>query len=360
MTGRLRVPEVQAVPQRGRFRFGEGEQLGHRPALDVGGAQEVADGELVPGEEPLELEVRDPHGAMIAGPGCVPCGSLASDLGHVAASVRVADSPSPCVSRSQLGFSPLSTTTANPPPSSAHERPRERAERRVAAIRARRDAAVGVGAERALRERHRGIAGALVPDEEPAPVREPVRPRRDEPVAREDRAHDGPVDGTGGGGEERAVRVRARCTRRRRPTRRRPASGPRSRSASGSPWTWAVRSRPPVSAPTGRRTSPPTRPPTRPAPRSRPPGPRRSRTACRPRSSHGWRSRSARARRGTAERRVGETRAQGTGDRPRAPAIPTRRPTGQPGAVSPPGPPVTRRGARAPARPRTRRGSARR
>ena len=61
MSGRLRVAEAQVRPHRPRLVVGELQQVGHRPALDVRGAQEVPDGELPPGEEPFELEVRDPH-----------------------------------------------------------------------------------------------------------------------------------------------------------------------------------------------------------------------------------------------------------------------------------------------------------
>ena len=61
MAGRLRVAEGQAVPQAARLVVGEREELGHRVALDVGGAQQVLDRELPAGEIALEGEVGDAH-----------------------------------------------------------------------------------------------------------------------------------------------------------------------------------------------------------------------------------------------------------------------------------------------------------
>ena len=65
MAGRLRVAELEAVPQRARLVVGEREQLGHRVALDVRGAEEVLDRELPAGEVALEREVGDAHRRMM-------------------------------------------------------------------------------------------------------------------------------------------------------------------------------------------------------------------------------------------------------------------------------------------------------
>ena len=65
VAGRLRVAEPEAVPERARLVVGEGEKLGHRVALDVRGAQEVAGGELPAGEVALQREVGDTHGPMM-------------------------------------------------------------------------------------------------------------------------------------------------------------------------------------------------------------------------------------------------------------------------------------------------------
>ena len=65
MAGRLRVAEPKSVPQRAGLRVGQGEQVRHRVALDVRGAEQVLDGELPPGEEALEGEVGDAHGRMM-------------------------------------------------------------------------------------------------------------------------------------------------------------------------------------------------------------------------------------------------------------------------------------------------------
>ena len=66
MSGRLGVAEAEAGPQGPRLVVGQGQQLGHGKALDVRGAEQVVDGELPAGEIPLELEVGDPHLAMMA------------------------------------------------------------------------------------------------------------------------------------------------------------------------------------------------------------------------------------------------------------------------------------------------------
>ena len=66
MSGRLGVAESETGPQGARLVVGQGQQLGHRVALDVRGAQQVVDGELPAGEVPLELELGDPHPAMMA------------------------------------------------------------------------------------------------------------------------------------------------------------------------------------------------------------------------------------------------------------------------------------------------------
>jgi hypothetical protein len=65
MAGRLRVAELQAVPHRAGLVVRQREQVGHRPALDVGRAEQVLDGELPAGEEALEGEVGDAHGPMM-------------------------------------------------------------------------------------------------------------------------------------------------------------------------------------------------------------------------------------------------------------------------------------------------------
>ena len=61
VAGRFRVAEPEVAPEGGRLVVGEGEELGHRPGLDVARAEEVANGELPAGEEALELEVGDAH-----------------------------------------------------------------------------------------------------------------------------------------------------------------------------------------------------------------------------------------------------------------------------------------------------------
>ena len=66
MAGRFRVAELEPVPQRPGLVVGEREQLGHRVALDVRGAQEVLDGELPAREIALEGEVGDAHRPMMA------------------------------------------------------------------------------------------------------------------------------------------------------------------------------------------------------------------------------------------------------------------------------------------------------
>ena len=65
VAGRFRVAEAEVAPQRGGLVVGEGEQVAHRPRLDVARAEEVADGELPAGEVAFELEVGDPHQRMM-------------------------------------------------------------------------------------------------------------------------------------------------------------------------------------------------------------------------------------------------------------------------------------------------------
>ena len=66
MTARLRVAQGQAVPQGPGLVVGQGEQLAHRVALHVRGAQQVLDGELPAGEVALQGEVGDAHLAIVA------------------------------------------------------------------------------------------------------------------------------------------------------------------------------------------------------------------------------------------------------------------------------------------------------
>ena len=65
MTGRLRVAELEAVPQRAGLVVSEREQLRHRVRLDVGGAQQVLGRELPAGEVALEGEFGDAHAPMM-------------------------------------------------------------------------------------------------------------------------------------------------------------------------------------------------------------------------------------------------------------------------------------------------------
>ncbi len=73
MTGRFRVAEGQPVPQRARLVVGQRKDLGHGHALDVRGAQEVADGELPAREEPLQGELGDAHDAIMPETRPEPC-----------------------------------------------------------------------------------------------------------------------------------------------------------------------------------------------------------------------------------------------------------------------------------------------
>ena len=65
VAGRLRVAELEAVPQRSGLVVGEGEELGHRVGLHVRGAQQVPGGELPAGEVALQREVGDAHRPMM-------------------------------------------------------------------------------------------------------------------------------------------------------------------------------------------------------------------------------------------------------------------------------------------------------
>ena len=65
MAGRLGVAQGQGVPQRAGLVVGQGQDLGHRQALDVRGAEQVLDGELPAGEVALEGEVGQAHGGMM-------------------------------------------------------------------------------------------------------------------------------------------------------------------------------------------------------------------------------------------------------------------------------------------------------
>ena len=67
VAGRLGVAEGQAVPQRAGLGVGQGEQLGHRIALDVRRAQQVLDVELPAREVALQGEVGRSHGRMMPG-----------------------------------------------------------------------------------------------------------------------------------------------------------------------------------------------------------------------------------------------------------------------------------------------------
>ena len=82
--GRLGVAEAEAVPQRPRLVVGEGEQLGHRVALDVRGAEQVLDGELPAGEVALEGELGDAHRTH-------RCGTMPAHGSHRSSIVGVAD-----------------------------------------------------------------------------------------------------------------------------------------------------------------------------------------------------------------------------------------------------------------------------
>jgi len=62
----LGVAEAEVVPQVATLGVGEGEEVGHRVALDVRCAQEVADRKLPAGEEPFESELGDAHEPMMA------------------------------------------------------------------------------------------------------------------------------------------------------------------------------------------------------------------------------------------------------------------------------------------------------
>ena len=61
VAGRLRVAEAEVAPERGGLIVGEGEELAHRPALDVAGTEDMPDCELPAGEVPLQLELGDAH-----------------------------------------------------------------------------------------------------------------------------------------------------------------------------------------------------------------------------------------------------------------------------------------------------------
>ena len=65
VAGRLGVAELEALPERAGLGVGEGDELGHREALDVRCAEQVLDLELPFGEVALEGEVGDAHVPMM-------------------------------------------------------------------------------------------------------------------------------------------------------------------------------------------------------------------------------------------------------------------------------------------------------
>ena len=66
MAGRFGIAEPEIGPGGLHLVVGEGEQLGHRPALHVGRAEQVAGGELPAGEVALQGEVGQSHGRSLA------------------------------------------------------------------------------------------------------------------------------------------------------------------------------------------------------------------------------------------------------------------------------------------------------
>jgi hypothetical protein len=69
VAGRLRVAERQTVPEGPRLLVGELQELRHRVALDVRGAEQVLDRELPAGEVAFQGEVFDVHPRMMPHPG---------------------------------------------------------------------------------------------------------------------------------------------------------------------------------------------------------------------------------------------------------------------------------------------------
>jgi hypothetical protein len=61
MAGRLRVAQGEVLPHRPGLLVGEVQQVRHRVALDVRGAQEMLGRELPAGEIAFEREVGDAH-----------------------------------------------------------------------------------------------------------------------------------------------------------------------------------------------------------------------------------------------------------------------------------------------------------
>ena len=66
MAGRLGIAQPEVRPGGPHLVVGQVEQLGQRPALHVGRAEQVADGELPAGEVALQGEVGESHGRRMA------------------------------------------------------------------------------------------------------------------------------------------------------------------------------------------------------------------------------------------------------------------------------------------------------
>ena len=213
MTGRFGVAEPEAVPQRTALVVRQVEQLAHRVALDVRGAQQVPGVELPAGEVPLEREVGDPHR------GIMPHGEPAGRSAGNGLQVR-GDRPDRRLAETVDDQEPARVRPAvhrhGPRPVVVgDERAGPVAEGDGPDLLAGRDAAVGGRAERALPEDQPGIARTVIADLEPSATREPVPAVIHEPAVAQHRTVDGPVDRGRHRGEEVAVLVAAAAGRDR-------------------------------------------------------------------------------------------------------------------------------------------------
>ena len=217
MAGRLRVAEPEALPQPARLVVGEGEEVGHRVALDVRGAEEVLDGELPAGEVALEGEVGDAHapkdGRIRLRPRGQPPTAASAEVdrtegvlvdpgadGQPADRLAAVDDDRPAAvvgarqsvpAWSPNGASPTSVPLGRSRPPSGRTRP--------------------PGARR------RAPPGPAVGDLQPAAARPPVLAGIDEPARRQDRAVDRPVERPRRPPRRTAGSRRFRSSRPRRP-----------------------------------------------------------------------------------------------------------------------------------------------